>query len=210
VQENRRRMAEALSVAPDHLVSIYQVHSPDAVTVDGPWTGERPKADGMATQIPGVALAITTADCGPLLFADPEARVIGAAHAGWRGALTGVMEATLEQMEELGARRERIVAVLGPMIGGKAYEVGADLMTRFTEVDAANGRFFTPNGRPGHALFDLPAYIGARLERAGIASFTDLGLCTYSDEGRFFSYRRTTHRGEPDYGRLISAIALTP
>ncbi len=211
VAENRRRMAEALGVEPHALVSVRQVHSPVVAVVDRPFgLDARPEADAMVTATAGIALGIATADCGPVLLADPSVGVIGAAHAGWKGATGGVLEATVEAMEGLGARRDKIVAVLGPTIGADAYEVGADLMTRFTEVDAANGRFFTPNGRPDHALFDLPTYIGARLERAGIASFTDLGLCTYSDEGRFFSYRRTTHRGEPDYGRLISAIALTP
>jgi YfiH family protein len=210
VGENRRRMAEDLAVAPEALVSLHQVHSPDAVVVAAPWTGDRPKADGMATRVPGLALAITTADCGPVLFADPHRGIVGAAHAGWRGALTGVLEATIAAMEGLGARRTAIVAVLGPMISGPAYEVGGDLMARFTGADPENERFFVPNGRPGHALFDLPAYIGMRLERAGIGEFADLGLCTYADEERFYSYRRATHRGEPDYGRLISAIALIP
>jgi polyphenol oxidase len=210
VQENRRRMAQRLGVAPDALISIYQVHSADAVMVEGPWTGERPKADGMATATPGIALAITKADCGPVLFADPEAGVIGAAHAGWRGAVTGVLESTVEAMERLGARRGRIVAVLGPTISQAAYEVGPDFVARFAEAAPGHGRFLKPGERPDHPLFDLPGFIGARLEAAGIGTFADLGLCTYSDEERFFSYRRTTHRREPDYGRLISAIALIP
>ena len=210
VQENRRRMTEALGVRADALISVYQVHSPDAVVVEGPWTAERPKADGMVTAVPGLALGITTADCGPVLFADPEARVIGAAHAGWRGAVTGVLESTVEAMERLGARREKIIAVLGPTIGQNAYEVGPDFIERFTTEAPGHERFFKPGERPGHAMFDLPGFIGARLATAGIGGFTDLGLCTYSDEERFFSYRRTTHRKEPDYGRLISAIALTP
>ena len=208
VQENRRRMAETLKVAPDALISVYQVHSPDAVTVEGPWQGERPKADAMVTAVPGLALGITTADCGPVLFADAQARVIGAAHAGWRGAVTGVLESTLDAMERLGARRANIVAVLGPTISQKAYEVGPDFMQRVDEIAPGNQRFFRPSEKPGHAMFDLPGFIGARMAAAGIASFSNLDLCTYSDEERFFSYRRTTHRGEPDYGRLISAIAL--
>lgn len=210
VHENRRRMAQELRVAPEALISIYQVHSPDAVIVEGPWTGERPKADGMATKVPGIALGITTADCGPVLFADLDAGVIGAAHAGWRGAVTGVLESTVAAMEQLGARRARIVAVLGPTISQAAYEVGPDFIERFTKEAPGHERFLTSGDRPGHAMFDLPGFIGARLETAGIGEFTNLGLCTYSDEERFFSYRRTTHRGEPDYGRLISAIALTP
>jgi polyphenol oxidase len=210
VQENRRRMAEALSVAPDALISVYQVHSPDAVIVEGPWTTERPKADAIVTSVPGLALGITTADCGPVLFADAQARVIGAAHAGWRGAVTGVLESTIAAMERLGARRETIVAVLGPTISQKAYEVGPDFIERFGKEAPGHERFLKEAERPGHAMFDLPGFIGARLEAAGVGAFRDLGLCTYSDEERFFSYRRTTHRQEPDYGRLISAIALTP
>ncbi|MBA1158483.1 peptidoglycan editing factor PgeF [Microvirga mediterraneensis] len=210
VQENRRRMTQALGVEQDALISVYQVHSPDAVFVEGPWQGERPKADAMVTATPGLALGITTADCGPVLFADMEARVIGAAHAGWRGAVTGVLEATVEAMEHLGAKRERIVAVLGPTISQKAYEVGPDFIRRFAEEAPGHERFFKDAERLDHAMFDLPGFIGARLEAAGIGAFADLGLCTYSDEERFFSYRRTTHRKEPDYGRLISAIALTP
>src|SRR5215218_5332589 len=210
VQENRRRMAAALGAKHDALISVHQVHSPDAVIVEGPWRGERPKADAMVTATPGLALGITTADCGPVLFADAEARVIGAAHAGWRGAVTGVLESTIAAMERLGARRATIVAVLGPTISQKAYEVGPDFIKRFAEEAPGHERFFMETERPDHAMFDLPGFIGARLEVAGIGAFTNLGLCTYSDEERFFSYRRTTHRKEPDYGRLISAITLTP
>jgi YfiH family protein len=210
VQENRRRMAEALSVAPDALISVYQVHSPDAVVVEGPWATERPKADAMVTSVPGLALGVTTADCGPVLFADAQARVIGAAHAGWRGAVTGVLESTIAAMERLGAKRENIIAVLGPTISQKAYEVGPDFIERFSKEAPGHERFLKEAERHAHAMFDLPGFIGARLGAAGIGAFTDLGLCTYSDEERFFSYRRTTHRQEPDYGRLISAIALTP
>ena len=212
VRENRRRMAEALKVPADALVSVYQVHSPDVIVVERPLPAgpARPKADGMATNRPGLALAITTADCGPVLFADPEAGVVGACHAGWRGALTGVLESTVTAMESLGARRERTAAVLGPTIGPAAYEVGPEFQAQFTGQDEANARFFRPGARAGHSLFDLPAYIVARLKAAGVGEATDLALCTYSDEERFFSYRRATHRGEPDYGRLISAIALVP
>jgi YfiH family protein len=208
VVENRARMAAGLGVGPDSLVSLHQVHSPDAVIVEAPFGTERPKADGMATRVPGLALAITTADCGPLLFVDRDSGVVGAAHAGWRGAFTGVIEATLAAMEDLGARRERTLVVLGPTIGRDAYEVGLDFRDRFLEADPANERFFVSSERPDRAMFDLPAYIGARAVAAGVGSFSTLGLCTYSDEERFFSYRRTSHRGEPDYGRLISAIAL--
>jgi polyphenol oxidase len=210
VQENRGRMAAALGAKHDALISVHQVHSPDAVIVEGPWRGERPKADAMVTATPGLALGITTADCGPVLFADAEARVIGAAHAGWRGAVTGVLESTIAAMERLGARRATIVAVLGPTISQKAYEVGPDFIKRFAEEAPGHVRFFKEAEKPDHAMFDLPGFIGARLEAAGVGEFTNLGLCTYSDEERFFSYRRTTHRKEPDYGRLISAITLTP
>ncbi len=209
VQENRSRMASALGVAPANFVSVYQVHSPDVVVADGAWAGERPKADGMVTNRTGVALAISTADCGPVLFADAAAGVIGACHAGWKGAFTGVVESTLEAMERLGASRPGIVAVLGPTISAAAYEVGPEFVERLVSADRGNARHLSPSPREGHAMFDLPAYIGRRAREAGVGRFVDLGLCTYADEGRFFSYRRTTHRGEPDYGRLISAIALT-
>jgi YfiH family protein len=208
VAENRRRMAAHLGVAATHLLSVHQVHSADAVIADGPWSGDKPRADALVTRTPGVALGVSSADCGPLLFADAEARVVGAAHSGWKGAFTGIGEATLAAMETLGARRGRIVAVLGPTIGREAYEVGPEFVARFAEATPDTARFFRPSPREGHALFDLPAYIRARLEAAGVGAFVDLALCTYSDPTRFFSYRRTTHRGEPDYGRLISAIAL--
>jgi YfiH family protein len=210
VRENRARMAAALGVPPAGLVSVHQIHSPDVVTVEAPWPPDaRPKADGMATRVPGLALAILTADCGPVLFADPEGGVVGACHAGWKGALGGVLEATIDRMVALGAARGRIVAVLGPTIGPGAYEVGPEYRARFVAADPGHAAFFRPSERPDHALFDLPAFIGARLAAAGIGEAAALGLCTYSDPERFYSYRMTTHRGEPDYGRLVSAIALT-
>jgi YfiH family protein len=209
VAENRRRMAEDLGIEPEALLGLYQVHSPDVVIVEAPFPGERPKADAMVTRVPGLALGISTADCGPVLFADHHAGVVGAAHAGWRGAFTGVLEATVDAMEALGAQRERIVAVLGPTISQGAYEVGAEFSQRFTDAAPDHARFFTPSERAGHSMFDLPGFIGARLEAAGIGEFANLGLCTYADEEQFYSYRRTTHRKEPDYGRLISAIRLT-
>ena len=210
VAENRSRMGAELGVAPENLVSLHQIHSAEAIAVEAPWSGERPRADGLATAKPGIALAIATADCGPVLFADPQAGVIGACHAGWKGALGGVLEATVGRMEALGAERARIVAVLGPTIGRDNYEVGPDFAARFAQADPENRRFFRPSpGRDGHAMFDLPAYIVARLTAAGLGTVGDLGLCTYADEERFYSYRRATHRGEPDYGRLISAISLT-
>jgi polyphenol oxidase len=209
VAENRRRMAAHLHVEPARLLSVWQVHSPDCVAVSGPWTSDRPKADALVTATPGLALAIATADCGPILFADAEARVIGAAHAGWKGAFGGVLESTLTAMEGLGAKRARMQVVLGPMLSQANYEVTPEFVARFTEAEAANARFFVP-GKPGHAQFDLPAFIRARLEQAGVGHIHDTGLCTYADEARFYSYRRTTHRQEPDYGRLMSCIALEP
>jgi YfiH family protein len=180
------------------------------VVVEAPWeVSSRPHADAMVTRVPNLAIGIGTADCGPLLLADPQARVIGAAHAGWRGALTGVIEATIEAMEGLGAERDRIAAATGPMISQRNYEVGQDLIERFREADKDSGGFFKPAERPGHAMFDLPGYIVARLRRARVTQVEDLGLCTYADAARFFSYRRSTHRAEPDYGRHINAIALS-
>jgi YfiH family protein len=208
VQENRARMTAYLGLAADRLVSVHQVHSPDVAIVTGPWAGERPRADAMVTATPGLALGVLTADCGPILFADRQARVIGAAHAGWKGAFTGVVGAVAAAMEGLGARRERIVAVLGPTISRAAYEVGPEFVARFLAADAGHQRFFAPAQKAGHAMFDLPAFIAATVAEAGIGSFHDLGLCTYAEPERFFSYRRTTHAGEPDYGRQVSAIAL--
>jgi YfiH family protein len=157
---------------------------------------------------PGLAIGVGSAECGPVLFADPAARVVGAAHAGWKGAVGGILEATLAAMEGLGAERHRTVAVLGPTISAAAYEVGPEFVDRLVETDPENARFLRPSDRQDHARFDLPGYIVQRLHRAGVAQAQDIGLCTYSDETRFFSFRRTTHRGEPDYGRLLSAISL--
>ena len=209
VAENRARMAAALGVAPGRLLTAYQIHSPEVVVVDAPWTAEaRPRADAIVTRTAGLAIGVTTADCGPVLLADEQAGVIGAAHAGWRGAATGVLEATVAAMERCGADRSRIAAALGPMIRQPNYEVGPELVARFETADAANARFFQPAPRPGHALFDLPGYIAARLLAAGVHRLEDLGHCTYADATRFFSYRRSTHRNERDYGRHINAIAL--
>jgi len=208
IAENRARMARHLSVEPGNLISLYQVHSADVEVVTGPWPGDRPKADAMVTTASHVALGVSTADCGPILFADGEARVIGAAHSGWKGAFTGIVGATVTAMEKLGARRERITAVLGPTISAKAYEVGPEFIERFKAENRTYSRFFTPSERPARAMFDLPAFIGLKAQEAGIGRFVDMGLCTYGDEKHFFSYRRTTHRGEPDYGRLIAAIVL--
>lgn len=209
VAENRVRMALALGVAADRLLTPYQIHSADVAVADEPWTQEgRPRADAIVTRKKGLAIGVSTADCGPLLFADNAAGVIGAAHAGWRGAFTGVIEATIAAMEKLGADRSRIAAALGPTISQPNYEVGPEFVERFLAADVDNARFFTTSERAGHAMFDLNGYIADRVQRAGIVNFTDLGLCTYAEPGRFYSYRRTTQRGEPDYGRHISAIAL--
>jgi polyphenol oxidase len=210
VAENRARMAAALGVAPDRLVTAYQVHSPNVVVATEPWSrAEAPRADAVVTRVPALAVGVTTADCGPLLLADREAGVVGAAHAGWRGALTGVAEAAVEAMEKLGASRRRIVVALGPMIRPPNYEVGPDFVARFAAEDPGSEGFFTPAAREGHAMFDLPGYITARLQRAGVGRIEDLGHCTYADPARFFSYRRSTHGAEADYGRHISAIALS-
>jgi YfiH family protein len=209
VAENRARMAATLGVARDCLLTCYQVHSPDVVIAEVPWSREaRPHADAIVTRVAGLAVGVSTADCGPVLFADAQVRVVGAAHAGWRGALSGVLEATLAAMERLGAKRARIAAALGPMISQSNYEVGPDLVERFLAAEPGNAQFLIPSTRAQHALFDLPGYIAMRLQRAGIEQFDDLGLCTYADPARFFSYRRATHRGEPDYGRHVNAIAL--
>ena len=210
VTENRRRMAEQLGVNIDHFLSVHQVHSPDVVIATGPWNGQpRPKADALVTNIEGLALGVTTADCGPILFVDPNARVIGAAHAGWKGALTGIVESTVAAMEKLGADRTGIVAAIGPLIRQESYEVGNEFVERFIDADAENGKFFLPGEREGHAMFDLAGFIRMRLENSGVLMIDDLGIDTYADE-RFYSYRRSVHRREADYGRLVHAIALEP
>jgi polyphenol oxidase len=209
VAENRARMAAALGVVPERFVTAYQVHSPDVVVATQPWTREQaPRADAVVTRVRGLAVGVTTADCGPLLLADPHAGVVGAAHAGWKGALTGVIEAAVAAMEQLGAVRPRIVVALGPMIRQPNYEVGPDFVARFAAADPANARFFAPATRAGHAMFDLAGYITARLRDAGVGRIEDLAHCTYADPARFFSYRRSTHRAEGDYGRHVNAIAL--
>ena len=208
VAENRRRMAEQMGVPPSHFLGVHQIHSPDAVVAAGPWQGaSRPRADAIVTRTEGLAIGITAADCGPLLLADPDARVIGAAHAGWKGALTGIVESTIEVMEKLGAERAGIVAAIGPLIRQPSYEVGNEFVERFMEEDAENTLFFLPAAREGHAMFDLAGFIRARLENAGVLVIDDIGIDTYSDE-RFFSYRRSVHRKEPDYGRHVHAIVL--
>jgi purine-nucleoside/S-methyl-5'-thioadenosine phosphorylase / adenosine deaminase len=209
VSENRARMAAHLGVAPERLLTAYQIHSPNVVVAEAPWPqANRPRADAIVTRTPLLAVGVSTADCGPLLFADAEAGVVGAAHAGWRGALSGVIEATVAAMEELGAKRSRIAAALGPTIRQPNYEVGPEFVERFLAADPTNARFFAPAERAGHAMFDLTGYIAERVERAGIGNFEDLGLCTYAEPERFFSYRRMSRLGEEDYGRHVNAIAL--
>jgi polyphenol oxidase len=209
VSENRARMAAALGVAPDRLLTAYQIHSPHVVVAETPWPMQaRPHADAIVTRTAGLAIGVSTADCGPILLADPLARVIGAAHAGWRGALAGVAEATVQAMERLGADRGRIRAALGPMIRQDNYEVGPDLIARFAAEDESADDFFRPAARDRHAYFDLGGYIATRLARAGVRQIEDLRLCTYAEPARFFSFRRTTHRAEADYGRHVNAIAL--
>jgi YfiH family protein len=207
VRENRRRVAAWMGVPADHLLTTHQVHSPDVVIAREPFPGDRPKADAIVTDRPGIAVGASTADCGPVLFADAQARIIGAAHAGWKGAFTGVLENTILAMEGLGARRERIVAVLGPSIGPENYEVGPEFVARFVEADAGNTRYFLPSANTGHAMFNLNLYTVDRLNKAGVMA-EGLGRCTYTEQDLFFSYRRTTHRKEPDYGRQVSAIVL--
>lgn len=207
VAENRRRMAERLGVAATHFLVPFQIHSAEAIAVSAPWS-ERPRCDGLASATPGVGLGVTGADCGVLLFADMGAGVIGACHAGWKGALSGVIAATVATMEKLGARRGDIRAALGPTIRQRSYEVGPEFVAQFTTVEQGFARYFAPSPRAGHAQFDLPGFIARRVEEAGIGGFEDLRLDTYSDEARFYSYRRTTHRKEPDYGRLVAGIAL--
>jgi YfiH family protein len=209
VLENRARVTRALGVADEALAMPWQIHSAEVVVVERAWAaGEGPKADAVVTDRPGLAVGVATADCGPILFADPRAGVVGAAHAGWKGAIGGVIAATVAAMEGLGAARARIVAVLGPTISAAAYEVGPEFVDRFVADSPANTAFFRPSERAGHAMFDLPGYIGARLAAERLGTIGDLGLCTCSDETRFYSYRRSCRRGEPDYGRLVSAIAV--
>jgi YfiH family protein len=209
VAENRALMAKAVGVRPENFLSLYQIHSPDVVTVEQTWTpDERPRADALVTRVPGIAVGVSTADCGPILFADATARVVGAAHAGWRGAFMGVIEATIAAMEKIGADRANIVAAAGPMIRQANYEVGPEFVDRFKESSAANARFFTPSAKDGHAMFDLAGYIKTRLAAAHIRQIEDIGRCTYADAETFYSYRRSVHRNESDYGRHINAIAL--
>ena len=209
VVRNREVVAKALGGSEPQIVTTYQVHSAEAILVTKPWKhDERPKVDGMVTNVPGVILGTLTADCGPVLFADHQAGVIGSAHAGWKGALTGITDATVLQMETLGARRENIVAVLGPTISKAAYEVGPEFIQRYIEASDTNKKYFSESVHKDHYMFDLPAYLTTRMKAFGIGTVIDTALCTYDDEPGYFSYRRTTHRKEKDYGRQIAAIKL--
>lgn len=207
VLENRTKVAAWFDQPLERLATVNQVHSPDAVTVDATYAGDRPRADAMVTATPGMIVGVLSADCGPILFADAEHGVVGAAHAGWKGALTGVLESTIAAMIALGAKRGSITAVLGPSISASNYEVGPEFVERFLAHDASYAQFFTPSLRPDHAMFDLQGLTIKRLQDAGVAAEAT-GHCTYEDETQFYSYRRTTHRQEPDYGRQISAIML--
>jgi YfiH family protein len=210
VMENRRRMAEQLGVTSENFLNVHQIHSPDAIVATGPWnSGQRPRADAIVTRAEGLAIGVTTADCGPILLVDPSARVIGAAHAGWKGALSGILESTIAAMEKLGADRGGIIAAIGPLIRQPSYEVGPEFVERFLDADAEYARFFLPGERDGHAMFDLAGFIRLQLENAGVLMIDDLGIDTYSD-ARCFSYRRSVHRKEADYGRHVHAIALAP
>lgn len=204
---NRVRVCTAMEIEPQALTTVYQTHSADVVTVTGLPSEPRPEADAMVTATPGIGLAILTADCEPVLFADREAGIIGAAHAGWKGAQAGVLEATLDAMEALGARRKAIAAVIGPTISQSAYEVGPEFVERFLDEARENARFFA-SGAGDRALFDLPGYGLMRLRAAGVRHAEWTRHCTYSDPARFYSYRRSVHTKEADYGRLISVIRL--
>lgn len=207
VEENRQRIIDHLGASA--FLTVYQHHSALCIRTRAPWNPSvAPRADAIVTSTPGLAICAQAADCGPVLFADPHAKVIGAAHAGWKGALFGILEATIEAMESEGAQRGNIHAVLGPSISAKAYEVGPDYAARFTDIDAAHARYFTPSAKPGHMMFNLPAFTLDRLKKAGVTA-RSVGRCTYDEPELFYSYRRTTHRGEADYGRLASAIMLT-
>lgn len=206
---NRSRVARALKVEAENLMGVYQVHSNRVETLNAP----RPhavaqKADALVTKTPGLGLSIATADCAPVLFCDAASSIIGAAHAGWKGAFAGVIEQTVQAMEQLGANRSNISAAVGPCISQAAYEVGDDFRTQFLDESADNHEYFEPGKTPGKWQFDLQGFVSTRLAEADIASFETLNLCTYAREDLFFSYRRTTHRGENDYGRMLSCIAI--
>lgn len=209
VAENRRLAMDLLGMSESMLCTVHQVHGDDVVFVTKPWTpGSRPKADAMVTRAPGVVLGVLAADCAPVLFADPIARVVGACHSGWQGAFKDVAGATVQAMVRLGSRPSAIRAAIGPCIAQQSYEVGDEFRARFLVKDEAYQRFFIPSPKPGHFLFDLPGFVEMRLREAGVGLIERLDRDTYAEADTFFSFRRTTHRGEPDYGRQLSAIAL--
>lgn len=211
VLSNRLFCAKALGVDGHSLVTVHQEHTADVVTVSVPWAAEdAPIADGIVTDKPGIALAILAADCTPVLLADPVARVIAAAHAGWKGAIGGVVENTVDAMTTLGATRNNILAAIGPCIGAASYEVGPEFSARFIEKDRENEKYFNTSVNDGHSYFDIGGFVKDRAIAAGIASVDRIDTDTYADEQRFFSYRRSCHRNEPDYGRQLSGIALVP
>ncbi len=207
VRINRSRVADAMQVTPDAVMTLYQVHSADIIPVTHPLTGDLPRADGFVTRTPGLAISVLSADCQPVLFSDPQAGVVGAAHAGWKGALGGVLEATISAMEALGAHRKNIAAVIGPCISVDAYEVGPDFRDIFLKADPNHARFFKA-GKEDRFMFNLPAFGLFVLQRAGIGHAEATGHCTYDDAERFYSYRRSVHNNEGDYGRLIASIRL--
>jgi YfiH family protein len=210
VRINRGRVAETLAVPEAALITVHQIHGADVVLAERPWLpGDAPRGDALVSTTPGIALGILTADCTPVLFADRRAGVIGAAHAGWRGALAGVLEATVQSMEDIGAKRHHIQAVVGPCIAQASYEVGAEFKASFTDRVPGHGKFFADGHRAGHHQFDLAGFAMARLGALGLGQCHDLALDTYADEVLFYSYRRARHRDENDYGRQISAIALS-
>lgn len=210
VRQNRARVARALGAEHDEVLTVYQIHSTTALVVDQPFPlGQVPKADALVTRTPGLVVGALAADCTPVLFADPKARVVAAAHAGWRGAIAGILESTIETMLTLGAERSRIRAAIGPCINQTAYEVGPEFEAEFLSADPANAKFFSRAAPNARSRFDLPGYVEHRLSRAGLEIVERRSLCTYENESLFFSYRRSTHRNEPDYGRQISAIVLT-
>lgn len=208
VRQNRAFVAGVMRVAADQLLTLYQKHTTDCVVVDGPFPEKPPYADAMVTNTPNLALGISTADCTPILLADVQARVIGAVHAGWRGAVAGIIGMTIEKMRSLGAKTENIAAAIGPVIRQQSYEVGQDVITACIARNKDNEQFFKPALRPDHAMFDLPGLVAAELKRAGLSNIEDLKRDTYGDESLFFSYRRMTHRKEADYGRHLHAIVL--
>lgn len=209
VKKNRDKVAARMGVEAERLMTVWQSHSPDVIMVEAAWDVRNPPdADAMVTRRPGIALGVLTADCTPILFADRAGQAVGVAHAGWKGALGGILEASIAAFDSQGVRAGDLQAAIGPTIGQANYEVGPEFFDRFVNEERANTRFFAASPRSGHHFFDLPGYVKMKLERLGLAGVDDLDLCTYGDEARFFSYRRATHRGEPDYGRLIAAITL--